>query len=603
MAGDSALARLRAALDREVAGHEDAKTGLILAWLAGEHAYLEGPPGCAKSLLAEAFLRAVGGRAALLRCHRDMREWDLLGATQLQRRAVAGGERLRRTLAPGPLLQAELAVLDDLARAPGEALGLLGPILGARRIAGRALPLGTAIATGLPAELEAYTDPLEPAQLDRFAIQVRMAGTLSSRSWPLARQLLDFVPSAAGSAVLDAAERRALRERAARLRVPRDVRRALVEVAVRLTALVPAGELAPLSDRSFTRAALGILRAHALLRGATYVETEDLRALRYMLACRLPPGVQARLDEVLAGVLYDEPPVLVPAAARRGERAGAGSEAAVRPVPVPAGQVSEAHLASRSAAARTGAEADAAAILRALEGQVERARVDRREDPGGSPRRYRALRQLDEIFDADPVESLLYLDGSLPGGLRSFARERRRAGGHVVLLRDVSASMEGRLSRWAGVVMAGLVRAAARWRMRLGYVEFNHQAQRYDAAGRFFHRRYGALLALAADARAEGRTNYEAPLALALGELRRTPGRDRHVVLLTDGVPVLGDPEVRRERALARRLGVRVHTVFVGLGEVPGVLDALARETGGLALRARLGARGPLRVEAGPSAA
>jgi hypothetical protein len=58
-------------------------------------------------------------------------------------------------------------------------------------------------------------------------------------------------------------------------------------------------------------------------------------------------------------------------------------------------------------------------------------------------------------------------------------------------------------------------------------------------------------------------------------------------VLLTDGVPVLGDPHVRRERALARELGVKVHTVFLGLGECPGVLDEISRETDGLCFVAR----------------
>jgi uncharacterized protein with von Willebrand factor type A (vWA) domain len=117
--------------------------------------------------------------------------------------------------------------------------------------------------------------------------------------------------------------------------------------------------------------------------------------------------------------------------------------------------------------------------------------------------------------------------------------------------------------------------------MRLGYVEFNHEAERFEAGGAFFHRRYRRLLALASRRRAEGRTNYEAPLRSALHELRRSAGRERHVVMLTDGVPVLGDPLVRRERALARELGVKVHTVFLGLGECPEVLDEISRETDG----------------------
>jgi Mg-chelatase subunit ChlD len=64
----------------------------------------------------------------------------------------------------------------------------------------------------------------------------------------------------------------------------------------------------------------------------------------------------------------------------------------------------------------------------------------------------------------------------------------------------------------------------------------------------------------------------------AFGPLR---GGGRHAVLLTDGVPVVGDPGVARERALARRLGIRVHTVYMGTGEPPEVLERIARETGG----------------------
>jgi uncharacterized protein with von Willebrand factor type A (vWA) domain len=118
--------------------------------------------------------------------------------------------------------------------------------------------------------------------------------------------------------------------------------------------------------------------------------------------------------------------------------------------------------------------------------------------------------------------------------------------------------------------------------MRLGYVEFNHDATRFSARGLFFHRGYPQLLGLAARRRAEGRTNYEAPLRLALEEFRSRPGGQRHILLLTDGVPVLGDPAVRRERILARQLRVRIHTVFLGLGECPPVLDDISTETGGL---------------------
>ncbi len=127
---DPDLSVLRRALDSAAIGQADARTGLALALLAREHAYLEGPPGCGKSRLAERLAAASGARTAALAFHRDTGVGDLLGDTVLRRYPLERGERLAREIVPGPLLHAEVCVLDDLSRAPGEALGPLLRILG-----------------------------------------------------------------------------------------------------------------------------------------------------------------------------------------------------------------------------------------------------------------------------------------------------------------------------------------------------------------------------------------------------------------------------------------------------------------------------------------
>jgi Mg-chelatase subunit ChlD len=212
------------------------------------------------------------------------------------------------------------------------------------------------------------------------------------------------------------------------------------------------------------------------------------------------------------------------------------------------------------------------------------------------PRSWRPLRSLADLPDADPVEAWAWASARQVEVPRVARLARRKRGGAVAVLRDVSASMEGRFGRWAGDVVVALADLGRRHRLHLGYVEFNHDAEPFVARGRFFHRRYDALAQLGARRRCEGRTSYAAPLAAALEQLARVPDRDRHVVLLTDGVPVVGDPEVRHERAAARRLGVRVHTVFIGTGPVPDVLDALSLETGGLRFRARPRADGTIDI-------
>jgi len=588
------IAALRAALDRALVGQEDAKTGVLLALLAREHAYLEGPPGAGKSCLAEAVARAAGGRSATLAFHRDTRAWELVGDTWLQREPRPGGERLVQASLPGPLLRAELVVLDDIGRAPGEALGPLLRILSERSWNGQPLPLESALATALPEALDTCTDPLDPQQLDRFAIQVRMPGLLYAGRWERARRVLDGAGERPAGPALAAGTCAALHAQAQRIPLADPIRRALFSLVFRLRRLAPEAG-ARLSDRSFCRAALRVLRAHALLRGASRVERVDLSALRYMLARRLPELTRERFEEILTEAETGRAIRPGPPGAGVGAAWGAGGEAPARPVPTAPVKTGNESV-ERGPTTNVPADAEVAPILRALEGHFERGHARRRDDPGGSPRSYRPLRRLDEVFDAEPAEVMGYIDGTRPGLPRSYRRERRWSGGRVALLRDVSASMEGRLGRWAGRVAGGVVRAGARRRMRVGYAEFNHDVRRYHADGRFFHRRYAKLLGLAASPRSEGRTNYEAPLQLALDEFRGGAGHNRHIVLLTDGVPVLGDPFVRRQRTLARRLGVRVHTVFLGLGDPPPVLDAIARETGGLCFVGRPSPAGELRV-------
>lgn len=594
------LSALRAALDAALVGQDSAKTGLLLALVGRQHAYLEGPPGCGKSLLAETLAARSGARVAAVRFHRDIRSSDLLGDTVLRREGTRLGERVTREIDPGPLLRAELALLDDVSRAPGEALGPLLRVLSERRALGRELPLECAVATAPPPELELYSDPLEPTQLDRFAVQVRMQGLLVGRRWDEARRVIAGAASGPSepetgesAAVLGREERWRLQRAARELPIGQTTRRGLLRLIEVLRAAAAGDGPALLTDRAFGVAAPALMRAHALLRGGERVEPEDLRAVRFMLGRRAPPSVLAGFEALLSEVIAETSrPTLAGqvhsgAAGRAGE---AGQERAAR------AEVVGATSQLAAPRERPAAAADAEPLLRALAGRMERGRAERDEDPAGQPRSYGPLRRLDEVFDADELDAQLWVEGRLPGSPRVFRRKRRNAGGALAVLRDVSASMEGPLASWAGQVIAGLVRRASRGRMRIGYIEFNHSAEPYRAGGAFFHRSYQRLLGYAARARAEGRTNYEAPLESALTEFRGSAGRSRHIVLLTDGVPVLGDPEVRRERALARRLGVKVHTVFLGAGLCPRVLDLLSLETGGLRFAGRRDADGRVSV-------
>ena len=607
----AAFAELRTALGRVLVGQDDAATGLTLALLAEQHAYLEGPPGCGKSELAAALASLSGARTHTLVFHRDIRETDLLGDVLLSRHRHRGHERLRRELIPGPLLQAEVALLEDLPRSPGEALGPLLRILAERRALGQVLPLESAVATGPLEQVEAPIDPLEPGQLDRFAVQLRVTGLLVGQLFDEAAVLLQRASHrprevSRPSPVMNTTTRKAAQRAAAALQVePRTLaayHRLLERLRQRSADESASGDRL-MSDRSFSSAALRLVRAHAFLRGAPAAAPRDLHAIRYMVAHRLPDEVQEDFDHILEELLGDPPNVTMaetgaqmPGAQSQGDDDSDGAAAAS-----PASDSwidDQADLPAPPALfGKPPPPAQVDPLLRALVGRIERGRIDPDTDPGGQPRGYRPLRDLDELIDADVIEAVLFAEGRLPGTPRTFERKRRSAGGAVAVLRDISASMAGRLTVWSSQVVLGILRVAARRRMRVGYVEFHHRALPHQVGGRLLHRSYSRLADQAGQAKAVGQTNYEAPLRTALEGLRGGSGRNRHIVLLTDGLPIIGDTTVRRERQLARRLGVALHTVFLGNGDCPPVLDDISIETGGLRFCGRPLPGGGLRLE------
>ncbi|MBW2279385.1 MAG: MoxR family ATPase [Deltaproteobacteria bacterium] len=307
------LKPLRELLDERIVGHDDAKQALLLALVCREHLYLEGPPGAAKTLMAELAARGSALRFFFYQFHRDTRLAELLGDVVLERETLpardgeAGEvERIRQRIEPGGLLTGEVCVLDDLSRAPGEALNVLLRILNERRYGDLELPLLSAIATGNPTGDDYYNEPLDPANLDRFALQLRVRGLLQSGDADASRRLVEHFAANPGG---DEPPGEAVAERAAF----DDLYRALPGVAVPpgvvdallgvLRALVEEHGLREdnslLTDRTFLVKALKLLRGRALLHGRKTVVPEDLAVLEWMTTFRVPEEVHARVPELI----------------------------------------------------------------------------------------------------------------------------------------------------------------------------------------------------------------------------------------------------------------------------------------------------------------
>ena len=313
------LRLLRRNLDDHVVGHEDTKTAMILALIAREHVYVEGAPGAAKTMLAELVTESASLRHFFYQMHRDTRVNELVGETVIKRTVdpVDGTETIAQGIAPGGILQAELAVLDDLSRAPGESLNVLLRVLNERKWGSESIPLLSAIATGNPVSEDGYYgDPLDGATLDRFALQIKAQGLVETSSWEDAGQVIDFyaAPQALDDERYVAKVSPNLVNDAAAL-VPlvvfgADAKRVLLRLLQVLRDEHNCDDVnSLLTDRTFLVKAVKIMKAHAIAtRGDQEVLPEDLRVLRFLTTFRTPEQVHNQIDQIIDAVLAEPPP-------------------------------------------------------------------------------------------------------------------------------------------------------------------------------------------------------------------------------------------------------------------------------------------------------
>jgi len=237
------------------------------------------------------------------------------------------------------------------------------------------------------------------------------------------------------------------------------------------------------------------------------------------------------------------------------------------------------------------------AIMRVLEGNFQRSIALKAAHPGGLPRTWKRMNFFDEMEDVDPFEASFWTEHTTPSLPRVHKREKQVMGGEIAILRDVSTSMMGVYSEWSSSVVRGVIELARNKRMRVGYVEFNHRSYKYKRNAKFFTRDYPWMLELAAKTECSGNTNYEDALKDALGEFRGRGLRNKHVLFITDGIPTSGDCEVITQRVRAKKLGVCIHSIFIGSKNYPRILQKISGETSGTQFIATRRKDGSIRIE------
>ena len=190
-----------------VVGQRETVATLLAAAALGGHVLLEGPPGVAKTLLANAVARALGVEFRRVQFTPDMLPSDLTGNVTLR-----GGEL---TFRRGPVFT-NVLLADEVNRTPPKTQAALLEAMqeGQVSVEGRPEPLPDpflVVATQNPLEYEG-TYPLPEAQLDRFLVKLDVG-------YPSAEEelgMLGLTRRGVGAGDLDAGAARGERRRAAR---------------------------------------------------------------------------------------------------------------------------------------------------------------------------------------------------------------------------------------------------------------------------------------------------------------------------------------------------------------------------------------------------
>jgi MoxR-like ATPase len=263
--------RLRTEVGKVIVGQDDVLDLMLAAVAVSGHVLLEGVPGVAKTLAANATSRALGMTFTRVQFTPDMLPSDLTGTMTLR-----GGELVFRS---GPVFT-HLLLADEINRTPPKTQAALLEAMQERQVSidGEAHPLPDpflVVATQNPIEYEG-TYPLPEAQLDRFLVKVDVG--YPSEADEIRMLQLDHRGVAPATlddvrAVTTADELRAARAEVDATRVEPEVLEYVAKL-VRATRELPSVELG-----ASPRAAVHLLaasRASARLSGRDFVTPDDV---------------------------------------------------------------------------------------------------------------------------------------------------------------------------------------------------------------------------------------------------------------------------------------------------------------------------------------
>jgi MoxR-like ATPase len=266
---------------RRVVGQEAMLERLLIGLLTGGHILLEGVPGLAKTLAVRSLAEAVHVAFQRIQFTPDLLPADIIGTMIFDQRT--GEFRPKR----GPLF-ANIVLADEINRAPAKVQSALLEAMQEKQvtIGGETHLLAEpflVLATQNPIEQEG-TYPLPEAQLDRFMLKVHVGYPTRDEEKEILWRMASGRPIPI-TPVAEADDLLALRATIAELYMDQKIVDYVVDVvrATREPQRVGLHDVKPLvAYGASPRASIYLAqaaRAHAYLRGRTYVVPEDVKAM------------------------------------------------------------------------------------------------------------------------------------------------------------------------------------------------------------------------------------------------------------------------------------------------------------------------------------
>jgi len=300
--------QIRAEVGKAIVGQTETIEHLLIALLSRGHVLLEGPPGTAKTFLAQCFSASLGLEFGRIQFTPDLLPGDILGSN------LFNFQTSTFTLTRGPIF-CELLLADEINRTPPKTQAALLEAMQERRITldgeTHALsPNFMVVATQNPIESQGVY-PLPEAQLDRFAFKLLVEYPTAAEEAAIVRRFgersgparaADFgITSVAAPETIAAAQ-----EAVKTVTMADDI------IAYTVALIRATRTSADIASGASPRAAVllaNAARARAALQGRDYVIPDDVKALaaaalRHRLLLSPAAEIEGRqVEQLVAGLI------------------------------------------------------------------------------------------------------------------------------------------------------------------------------------------------------------------------------------------------------------------------------------------------------------